>query len=292
MHITVCTGGLLWGWQENVMSVDTGVWQGGARWGTAVAEGAHPPLLQLLGPMSSIAARSGMPLTYRKGWAVLAYLLVEHGRSHRRGELAALLWPTLSEVAALTNLRQVLCDLRRKLTPLLGKAQLLIDRESVCLRLDPTCPISDLEQIDVLTITALSSGGLVRSSWLLGCGDLLEGWGVEDGGDFAFWLSTTRQWYQQQWRSALDRVRAAAQHTGDWRLALECVRCQIRVDPWDEALHRQRMMLYSAMGEAQLALASYESLEMVLKRELGVGPQPETAELAWAIREKEDLAAS
>lgn len=270
------------------MSVDTGIWQGGARWPMQVAEGAHPPLLQLLGPMSSIAVRSGIPLTYRKGWAVLAYLLVEHGRSHRRSELAALLWPALTEGGALTNLRQVLCDLRRKLTPLLGKAQLLVDRESVCLRLDPAGPISDLEQIDVLTISALSNGALVHSSWLLECGDLLEGWGVEEGGDFAFWLSTTRQWYQQQWRRALDRVRAAAQLTGHWRLALECVRCQIRVDPWDEVLHRQRMMLYSAMGEAQLALASYETLKMVLERELGVVPQRETAELAVVIREKQD----
>lgn len=273
------------------MSVDTGEWNVGGRWQAQTVGAAPVPLLQLLGPMTTIGARSGLQLTYRKGWVVLAYLLVEQGRSHRRSELAALLWPTLTEGGALTNLRQVLCDLRRKLEPVLGKGQLLIDREWVSLRVDAERPVSDLERIEALAMAPLPSGALGNYSWLLECGDLLDGWGADAGGELAFWLSTIRQWYQQQWRRALDRVRTAAQQIGDWRLALECVRCQIRVDPWDEALHRQRMRLYSAMGEAQLALASYESLEMVLRRELGVGPQRETAELAWAIRDKEGVGA-
>ena len=266
------------------MSVDTGVWQGGVRWGETAVEGAPPPLLQLLGPITAIGTRSGLQLTYRKGWALLGYLLVEHGRSHPRGELAALLWPSLAETAALTNLRQVLCDLRHKLEPLLGKGQLLIDREWVCLRLDPARRISDLEQIEALTSGAQTNHEPAAYAWLLECGELLEGWGGDAVGEFAFWLSTTRQWYQQQWRRALDRVRGAAQQAGDWRLALECVRCQIRADPWDEVLHRQRMMLYSAMGQAQLALASYSELECVLQRELGLLPQRETVELAGLIR--------
>ena len=45
--------------------------------------------------------------------ALLAYLVVEATRPHRRRHLAALLWPEISESKALTNLRHVLANLRR-----------------------------------------------------------------------------------------------------------------------------------------------------------------------------------
>ena len=98
------------------MSVDIGSWRC-ERTRPGQAPALRLPQLQLLGPLSAIGEQSGLQLVYRKGWAVLAYLLVEQGRNHRRTELSALLWPRLSETAALTNLRQVLCDLKRKLTP-------------------------------------------------------------------------------------------------------------------------------------------------------------------------------
>ena len=86
------------------------------------------------------------------------------------------------------------------------------------------------------------------------------------------------------WRRALERLRAVAEQGHDWRLALECVRCQIQVDPWDESLHRQRMQLYCALGQAELALASYQSLAQQLEKELGVLPDHDTAILAQCIQ--------
>ena len=68
------------------------------------------------------------------------------------------------------------------------------------------------------------------------------------------------------------------------RRALECVRCQILVDPCDERLHRQRMQLYCALGQAELALASYQSLAQQLEKELGVLPDHDTAILAQCIQ--------
>lgn len=264
------------------MSVDIGSWRC-ERTRPAQAPALRLPQLQLLGPLSAIGEQSGLQLVYRKGWAVLAYLLVEQGRNHRRTELSALLWPRLSETAALTNLRQVLCDLKRKLTPLLGPGQLQVEREWVRLRLDSSNPVSDLQQVEAMVVDCQVAADPGQVGWLLECSQLLEGWEADGSEEFNFWLTTTRQWYQLQWLRALDRLRSAAQQAGDWRLALDCVRCQIRADPWNETLHRQRMTLYMAMGEAELALASYRELEMVLKRELGVGPQRETMELAGAI---------
>ena len=271
------------------MSVDMGSWQRGQ---VQAVPGNHSagrlPFVQLLGPLSVTSGRSGLQLLYRKGWALLAYLLVEQGRNHRRTELSALLWPSLSETAALTNLRQVLCDLKRKLAPLLGPDQLQIEREWVRVRLDPLRPVSDLQQVEAMVIDHQVVDHR-QLGWLLECSELLEGWESDGSEEFRFWLATTRQWYQLQWLRALDRLRSAAQRGGDWRLALDCVRCQIRADPWNEILHRQRMTLYSAMGEAALALASYRELETVLQRELGVGPERETVELAGAIGQQASL---
>jgi DNA-binding SARP family transcriptional activator len=47
--------------------------------------------------------------------SLLAYLAVESDRSHRRDELAALLWPDQPNTTALNNLRQALANLRRAL---------------------------------------------------------------------------------------------------------------------------------------------------------------------------------
>lgn len=51
-----------------------------------------------------------------KARALLAYLVVEAARPHRREALAGLLWPEQPEVAARTNLRQAMARLRRALS--------------------------------------------------------------------------------------------------------------------------------------------------------------------------------
>lgn len=246
---------------------------------------ADVPPLRLLGPVMGSQPSGGLRLMYRKGWALLGYLLVEHGRRHRRTELAAMLWPALEDSAALTNLRQVVCDLRRKLLPLVGADVLLVGRDSLAVQLDALQRISDLQLVEDLAMgAAIDDPEALR--WLLASGQLLET--VEEDGfeEFGHWLVSTRQWYLQQWRRAVDRLRVTAQQQGNWRLALDCVRSQIQVDPWDEALHRERMSLYCAMGQAQLALASYTALEQVLQRELGVDPQPETRDMVGRIRQQ------
>jgi DNA-binding SARP family transcriptional activator len=67
--------------------------------------------LRLLG--LPVARRDGTPLPLRtkKALALLAYLATEGG-THRRAELAALLWPESDEKRARTTLRSALADLR------------------------------------------------------------------------------------------------------------------------------------------------------------------------------------
>ncbi|MGN0863259.1 MAG: hypothetical protein ACI4N1_08070, partial [Stenotrophomonas koreensis] len=92
------------------------------------------PLLGLVTP-EGVATAARPKLLYRKGSALLSYLAVESGRRHRRSDLAHLFWPDLPASAGLTNLRQVLCDLHRKLLPILGPEVLQIERTHVQLQL-------------------------------------------------------------------------------------------------------------------------------------------------------------
>ena len=50
-----------------------------------------------------------------KGRALLAYLVVESDRPHRRETVASLLWPDRPDVVARNNLRQALFRLRQVL---------------------------------------------------------------------------------------------------------------------------------------------------------------------------------
>ncbi|MBI1877296.1 MAG: hypothetical protein HYR94_03525 [Chloroflexi bacterium] len=70
--------------------------------------------ISLLGPFQ--VSLAGQPLTgfeSDKVRALLAYLVVEVGRPHRRESLVGLLWPDYPEASARTNLRRVLANLRQ-----------------------------------------------------------------------------------------------------------------------------------------------------------------------------------
>ena len=73
-------------------------------------------------------------LMYRKGWALLGYLAVEPEHRHSRLARTMLLWPQLGEMQALTNLRQVLCNLSRYCGEVLGPGVLCVERNGVALR--------------------------------------------------------------------------------------------------------------------------------------------------------------
>jgi hypothetical protein len=55
-------------------------------------------------------------------------------------------------------------------------------------------------------------------------------------------------------------------------------------DPLQEHVHRTLMRIYAAQGRHDAALAQYERCRHELSAQLGVAPQPETEELARAIR--------
>lgn len=240
-----------------------------------VAAAATTASLQLLGmPRLRGPAGEEVRLTYRKGWAVLAWLVLQPAQPQRRAQLAELLWPRLSEAAALINLRQVLCDLNQKLGRLLGASPLACDRHTV-----RWCAPARL-QVDVLAVLA----GTVATENAAPAGELLDGLVLDDCEEFTAWLRTLRTRLGRERDRVLEQRRDALAQVGRIDDALAVAQRLAEADPWNEARCRAWMRMLALAGEHQRAIEAYEDLALALREELGVEPQPESRAMYLGIR--------
>src|SRR5947207_15408197 len=84
--------------------------------------GQHSLQIGLLGPLEVWVNDQPLPrLRSRKGYWLLALLVLRHGREVRREWLAETLWPDSMPDEAFASLRQSLSDLRRALGPAAGR---------------------------------------------------------------------------------------------------------------------------------------------------------------------------
>lgn len=232
------------------------------------------PCVRLLGRRRLGTGTHPVLLQYRKGWALLAYLAVER-RAHPRARLAAMFWPGLAPAAALTNLRQVLADLRRAMAEAAGPQALRVDREAVAL------DAAVAADVDLLELPVEAGASTLRAArWLAEAGQLLEGLALDGCHEFERWLSGVRAWLARRVEQAQARLRDAAARCGERTLALQLA----RQDPWNEAHHLALMQLYLDMDDPGAALACYRGLARRLRNDLGAEPSPALRALAARVR--------
>jgi predicted ATPase/tetratricopeptide (TPR) repeat protein len=225
---------------------------------------------------------------------LFAFLLQHPGRSIRRENLAALLWPDLEDRTALHNLRNALSRVRKSIADQEADPPILvIDRKSIGIN-----PESNLK-LDTADFEALVS--FVQSHphpRLAGCPICLEKLFAAAEiyrGDFlaGFSLSTPlfQEWQQNEitryGRSAMFVFDALAQNLLEdqqFTLAAQIAARQLDLHPWEERAHRQLMTAYAFDGNRSAALAQFESCKQILTEELAVDPEPATVRLAKAIR--------
>jgi predicted ATPase/DNA-binding SARP family transcriptional activator len=228
-----------------------------------------------------------MPLERRKGTALLAYLAVEQGR-HSRASLSALLWPDLEQSKAYKNLRQTLWDIQQSI----GEGWITADRESITLNgasgiwLD----VSDFEsriiqsqrQSDLpsRTVVLADSVKLYRNHFL-------TGFSLKDAHPFNDWAFAKSEELRHQLSRALVMLSDDLCRLGQPEQAIPHARRLISLDPLDESSHRQLMQVYIQAGQHSAALKQYQACEQLLRKELGVDPQPETRELYKKIRKRD-----
>lgn len=227
--------------------------------------------------------------------ALLAYLVVEANRPHRRERLATLLWGDYPERAARASLRQALANLRQVLAPLAPRKGedpcLVITRDGVQFNTDRPTVWVDVEVFDTLLAASgrwqedeadevRQMARLAEAMELYG-GDLLAGLLLLDSPDLEEWRLVQQEQRHQQALTALERLAATHVAGGEYERAQHYSRRQIALEPWREKAHRQLMLALD--GQRGAALQQYEMCRQHLADELGVEPEAETITLRERI---------
>jgi DNA-binding SARP family transcriptional activator/TolB-like protein len=207
-----------------------------------------------------------------KGRALLAYLLLQHGRPVRREALSELLWPERGEVQARNSLKQELYVLRRDG---FGGEEAIIT-VGATISLPPDNITSDVYHLQTLlhanppwqSITSLYAGPLLKDFPPI-------------SSPFDDWLAATRGALEADILTALEKIAAA-----DPTIAL--AERILAIDPLREDSQRLLMQRYADADRRADALRLYTDSKTLLLRELDVAPSRETEALIARIRDRSD----
>ncbi len=230
-----------------------------------------------------------------KARALLAYLIVEADRPHRRETLAALLWPERPDSIARNSLRQALYRVRQSLGDSAatrhGAAPFLFVTAT-----DVQFNAAGDFSLDVAALEALArddraAGRPARSDrpvQLLPeafCGDFLAGFSVPESEAFQAWVLNRQEHYHRLTIEILSGQNAAYESAGDYEGAVAAARLQLQLEPWLEEAHRRCIRGLALAGRRVEALRQYEACCRALRAELDVEPAASTRELHAQIRD-------
>jgi len=222
---------------------------------------------------------AGASLT-RKPRALVAYLALRGARGQSREKLAELLWGNSAEEQARANLRQALSSIRKALNGD-GAACLATEGDRISL----AGPDIDLDVASFERLAAEATGETLKLAAALYKGDLLDGFSLKED-SFEAWARAERERLRLLAFDALTKLIAHCDEVGDTERCVETAARLLSLDPLREAAHRILMRAYATQGRQASALKQFEACRDILKRELGVEPEPETAALYRELRQQ------
>lgn len=260
---------------------------------TQEAHGRADVHLRLLGIPA--VERAGQPVggLHTRALTLLAYLAT-HTLPQPRERLIALLWPESAEEAGRKNLRNLLWSIRTRL----GSEVVQVEEGRLALghtvNVDVWVFERLVEQWDSgmkgMTIADGRDGGRRTADTrlllqALACyrGPLLDGLVVADALEAQQWLLLERERLGQMALRLCLALLDAYRIAGEWSNVLRAAYRALRTDPLQEPVYRAIMEAHARLGERTEALRQYDVLRVLLARELGVEPLPETEALRTAI---------
>ena len=237
--------------------------------------------INLLGtPEIYIDALPSLRFRTRKAQALLIYLTVTEER-WTRDALATLFWPESNDTQARKNLRDILPSLRKHLPDYLSFGEETIEINSSS---NFSCDVTRFSAVMEKSLQTVETHFLVDTLDLYR-GEFLEGYGISKiSADFEQWAMLERERLQQLALMGFTTLCQRQKEAGLYEDALTTNRQLLKLAPWDEAAHRQKMLLLVALGEPQAALHHYATCQQILVDELDVEPAPETVALYEQIR--------
>ncbi len=225
---------------------------------------------------------------------LLAYLVIESGRAHRRETLAGLFWPESSERRARQSLNQALYNLRQVIGQASFQHCLVVTPQDVRFLPD------DNTRVDVFLFLSLTndvSAHNHRSAWAcrqciqrlvqaagLFRGELLAGFSLADAPEFEDWLRAWRVHLNGLVINGLGNLVQSNIKRGYLDQALGYVERLAVLDRFDEVNLRQWLTLLACKGKRAEALQVFRDYERFLADELRAEPEA----LSLAIYEQID----
>jgi DNA-binding SARP family transcriptional activator/tetratricopeptide (TPR) repeat protein len=218
----------------------------------------------------------------RRQARALLFRLAVNGQPVSREELADLFWPDKPPATARRNLTRLLSYLRRQLPQ---PDLLRINKTGVSLQ--PDLMTSDVIQFTELCQTDDTADWETAVS--LYRGPFLAGFTLNNSAEFDNWLSRQQRQLEELYLETLRRLVVA--YANKPSAAIQFAQKYLAIDDLAEDIHRQLITLYAANGNRSAALKQYEACVIILERELGVSPLPETRAAYEAAHSSQQITA-
>ena len=217
-------------------------------------------------------------LATRKGWALLAALIVSQGRALAREDLAAQLWPRVSDSQARASLRQELALLRKGLLSA-GFDGLLAQKDRISCRF----PAGTVDLLEFERGLDRADRDSHRAALALYQGEFMAGLTLR-AEPFEDWLWLERIRLRNRAQAALISLLEHDVSVGDDSLTAQTAQKLIEVEPTQEQGYRALMQVHLRAGNRADALQVFRRCQKTLREDLDTEPSQETALLADQIR--------
>jgi predicted ATPase/DNA-binding SARP family transcriptional activator len=212
----------------------------------------------------------------------LLYRIAAAAQPVPREQLGFLLWPESTEPTARRNLTVLLTQIRRALP----RPDLLVTLDDA-IGLDHAAMETDTAILAKLIPHATSAGqlDLLANALRQYRGPFLDGFALPDSAEFDAWASQERQVWERRYLDTLAVLVEGYAAAGAYPAAIDAAQRALAIDELAEDMHRRLIMLYAAAGNRTAAMRQFEQCIVVLERELGVDPLPETRAAYEAVRD-------
>jgi DNA-binding SARP family transcriptional activator len=222
--------------------------------------------VRLLGKFDVRLDGQPIQIPLRPAQALLAYLILTAGTSHRREKLAGLLWPDFDETAARSNLRHTLWRLRKAM----GNDYFLTDKVSIAF--DPAANYElDVSTLEDEVAETASAYELIRVVSVYE-GRLLPGFYDE-------WVLLEEERLDAVFGNRMQLLLDRLTEERRWREVSEWAERWIALGQAPEPAYRALMAAHAELGNQARVAVVYQRCVETLREELGVEPSPETRAL-------------
>lgn len=226
--------------------------------------------IQLLGHPVITQSGKSVNLSRRKSRALVFYTAA-HAQPVSREDLLQLFWPDLPRSSALQTLRTSLYSVRQVLGDAILSDAIFISLASQ-VRVDISEFLSGVDQIDADIPT-------LEQALSLYTGEFLQGFYLPESGSFENWLSMERERFRQKALRGFSRLAGLYKNIQDYPAAINSLNRALFIQPLQEDLQRERILLHHLAGDRPGAIQRYDELRKLLDQELGVPPMAETRDL-------------